>query len=246
VKEKREGFTLLEAMVSAVLLALLTMLCVRVFSAALRTVNRGAKSTLLEGAARSLRDCVFRDVSQALVRTNVPFRVSGDGTYDALYFVSVGMRRQLGGFPRDFAPMRWGAEEPGLPTIRFPFGSAVDSPAGNFRLILHSDFEFPSGGSRAAEFSTLRRDPPETMPTRLRVQSSFSHAVNPDSGVELSFLRFVVNADPSSNRGGTGPPDPRDAPRFVDVVFGLHPVGEPGFERIYAFRVPLIDRGAAW
>jgi prepilin-type N-terminal cleavage/methylation domain-containing protein len=71
----KAGFTLLEIIVSISILALMALMISRIFNDSTRAVEQGKGQSLIDGTARLLLDYIEQDVSQALIRTNVAFRV---------------------------------------------------------------------------------------------------------------------------------------------------------------------------
>ncbi|VGO23039.1 PulJ/GspJ family protein [Pontiella sulfatireligans] len=247
----KSGFTLLEIVVSISILAVMALMISRIFSESTRAVERGQDQTLLDETARLLLDVIEQDVSQALIRTNVAFRVHPLDGNDALYFISTGMRRQLSTIPRDTAPMRLQAElSPSQPSdlhkdwnryirIQTPAGSAVGAPGGNWiqRLIAHSDY-YCEAGEPSADFAAIcaGTEMPATSEERFhytqalrreRVDSNITYKnAGEMSHASLSFMDITVNGRIASNyveaEDGAGPlPDATDRPHFVDVAIGL-------------------------
>lgn len=215
----RAGFTLLEIVVSITLLALMALLLARVFSESDRAVRQGKDQASLDETARLLLDLIEQDVSQALVRTNVAFRVgTTTDPNDTLYFISTGMRRQHERIPRDTAPMRIYAKNGGTGwsrslAVQSPGNASGGSLATLKNLAQYSDYYFKNMDEALPDFGgatgMVEGEYTEQLGSTLE-----DHAV-------LTLLEFTVNGDPSWPSNPTGPPDPANMPRFVDVAIGL-------------------------
>jgi prepilin-type N-terminal cleavage/methylation domain-containing protein len=224
----KSGFTLLETIVSIVILAMIALMMTRIFSESTRAVGTARNDAVLDDAARRLLDALEQDISQTLIRTNVAFCVHTIAGNDALYFVSAGMRRQLESIPRDTAPMRWqmkttssDPDELRSISIVSPYGSGSDTPTGIRKLMAHSDYYLTDAPAKndftpvhlAGNMSTTEKEYTQT-----REDSGLTgHAV-------ATFMDITVNGDCNSNRSDSGyglPPEPTDMPRFVDVAIGL-------------------------
>jgi prepilin-type N-terminal cleavage/methylation domain-containing protein len=218
------GFTLLEIVVSITIMALMALMISYVFSASNRAVDQGKDQSMLDETARLLLDYIEQDISQALIRTNVAFRVETDGSNNALYFVSTGVRRQLERIRRDTAPMRLQA----TPVSDWNLQLSIDSPDSGASaatiddLVRHSDYYYTPSSPAAADFQPvhLQQEEMDHAPVDYtkELQNSISdHAM-------LTSLTIVVNGNPDWGTGNTdGPPNPADMPRFVDIAIGLTP-----------------------
>lgn len=215
-RASRSGFTLLELVVSVTLLALMAMLLARVFSESTQAVGQGSEQALLDETARMLLDNIEQDVGQALVRTNVAFRVNTVSVGDALYCISTAIRRRQETNPRDTAPIRIRSSqktstanglEPDLNHyVKFEYASGATGVNGITNLIRQSDYY------RAAAVS-LGGEADYTEPLA-STDGAVDHA-------SLTFMDFLINGDSASNRSGNQLPGLADMPRFVDVALGL-------------------------
>lgn len=216
----RAGFTLLEIVVSITLLMLMALLLARVFSESDRAVRQGKDQASLDETARLLLDLIEQDVSQALVRTNVAFRVgTTTDPNDTLYFVSTGMRRQQETIRRDTAPMRiqavtgpdgWSR----ILEIQSPDNASIDA-----NLAAHSDYYFNPTHLKADDFKPVHA-PSQMMATHAPQYTQPLDTALQDHAV-LTFLEFTVNGDQNWPSKPDEPPDPANMPRFVDVAIGL-------------------------
>ena len=214
-RTNQQGFTLLELIVSITILAMMALLISRIFTESTRAVNQGRGQSLLDETARLMLDSMETDISQALIRTNIPFRVSTVSVGYALYCISPAVRRGNETNPRDTAPVRFRS----IRTAKlvqslnrraaFQFSSGATDPTNEGRrdLIKQSNMyrvqEMYLGGKR--EYTE-----------RLTETDGIS------SHTALTFMNFHINSDSNSNR--TPPialPSPTDMPRFVDVIIGL-------------------------
>lgn len=213
-RSKQQGFTLLELIVSISILALMALLVSRIFTESSRAVNQGRGQSLLDETARLILDSMETDISQALIRTNVPFRVSSNSVGDALYCISTAVRRGQEDNPRDTAPVQFRsiqtrALEQSL-NLRAAFehaaGAADDTDSDRMKLSEQSDIY---------RTQSISFDNPQNYTERLTDTDGISdHA-------SLTFMNILINGDRSSNNDPTALPDQTDMPRFVDVVIGL-------------------------
>lgn len=221
------GFTLLEIVVSIAILGMMAVMAAYVFTASNRAVDQGKDQALIDETARLVLDYIEQDISQALIRTNVAFRVGETGTVNnnTLYFVSTGMRRQLEGILRDTAPMRVQVGSTGLWNLWL----TIESPSKGTRprhiddIARYSDYYYTSTNQVVGDFMAVANDGEEI------TVKGVEYTHEPQSGLSdhavLSSLRIVVNGDPNWGMGNEGlPPDAADMPRFVDVSIGLLPV----------------------
>ncbi|MDF7800476.1 prepilin-type N-terminal cleavage/methylation domain-containing protein [Pontiellaceae bacterium B1224] len=213
--KNRRGFTLLEIVVSITLLALMALMLARIFTESTRAVGQGRERALLDETARFVLNNLEQDISQALIRTNVAFRVEPGTAGDTLYCISPGIRRQTETYPRDTAPIQFR-------TVR----STVGLSALNDRIV----FEYASSATattkralkKLIDYSNIYQ-PLDLLKSSGQV--NYTERLDSDSGVlnqaSLTFLDFDINGDPDSNYGSNQLPDPDDPPRFVDVHIGL-------------------------
>lgn len=225
-RKNNTGFTLLEIVVSIAILGMMAVMVTYVFTASNRAVEQGKDQVLLDETARLLLDYIEQDISQALIRTNVAFRVSEtDGMNNhALYFISTGMRRQLEGILRDTAPMRMQTESAG-PWNRW---FTIDSPDQGTDadhlddVVRYSDYYYNTTNQTAGDFTTIVNEG-EEIPHYAVAYTRGLQTGHSDHAMPTS-LRIVVNGDPAWGIGNVGlPPDPAAMPRFVDVSIGLVP-----------------------
>lgn len=220
-------------MVSVTILAMIAVMVSRIFSESSRVVGQGRDESLLDETARLLLEYMEQDVGQALIRTNVAFRVHPIDGNDALYFVSTGMRRQLETIPRDTAPMRWQLEEAAtkrdavykewnrVVSVVSPYGSASASPSGIRKLAAHSDYYVPAGQA------TIDFQPVHLAGGMSTTEKEYTEAIEKPAianHASITFLDITVNGDFRSNRTNAdfgSPPPTNDMPRFVDVAIGL-------------------------
>ena len=243
----RCGFTLLEIVVSIAILALIALMISRIFSESTRAVERGKDDALLDESARLLLDVMEEDISQALVRTNVAFRIENNNA--AIYFISTGVRRQLERILRDTAPMR----------IEF---SGNGGFSGTLRITA-PDQGTDNTPDEAILLSEYYTDTPQTDFNNDTMPSGYTEYTEPYSGstasqAVLTHLAFVVNGDPDW-RGGNPLGDSIERPRFVDVTLGLASSADVQLanlensdqpiranERIYARRIFLRNTGTGF
>lgn len=200
------GFTLLELLVSIAILAMLAVMITGVFSTSSDAITRGRAEAALDEAARFILDAIEVDLSQALIRTNVPFRVDTVSIGDALYCVSPGVRRMEETNPRDCAPIRFRSSK------RIKLVSAL-----NRRAV----FEYAAGatGSNAEALLDLIAQSNYRNVERVPTQGSveFTEPIESMSGTAqyafLTFLDFRIN--------GLEATPAETSPRFVDIVLGL-------------------------
>lgn len=229
-----QGFTLLEIVISITILALMALMISRIFTESSRAVEQGKDKALLDETARLLLDNIEQDISQALVRSNVAFRVRSVSGGDSLYFISTGVRRKTETIPRDTAPMRLRtahriSTENGLVrdlnrrvVIESASGSSGDDSEGNKDLIHQSDY-YATGINPAprSDFKTMSANNAEINKGESPYTESLEETVGVQSHASITFLDFNINGNPSSNRSRNALPDPTDMPRFVDVSLGL-------------------------
>lgn len=222
--DNRSGFTLMELVVSIAILALIALMLSRIFSDSVRAVEQGKNLTLLDESARLILDYIETDISQALIRTNVPFRVQsprGSGSSDSLYFISTGVRRGLEDIPRDTAPMRIQTEQGGESPLNLYVEtvSPADISGGNLKEF--SNYYFTKTVRSLLDFGNADSATGRREYTRPVDEALANHAV-------LASMVFTVNANPDwgNGRAADGPPDAADMPRFVDVTIGLVSAGE--------------------
>lgn len=224
----KSGFTLLEIMLSITLLALMAVMILQVFSAGSRAVRLGKNQTLLDEAARNLLDVLERDITQALIRTNVPFRVETieSDPFNSLYWVTAGVRRNLQTIPRDFAPMRIQvsktAEWNQSLVLDRPNWSAGSGASHRSRLAAQSDYYFSPTNTAAADFTGVERG--NSMYTTTRTYTDALDAFSTQYAM-LTTFRIIVNGEPAwdGNAGAAGTPDPDNMPAFADLRIGLTP-----------------------
>ena len=267
--ERKQGFTLLEIVVSITILALMALMIARIFSESERAVQEGDAGITLDETARVVLDYIERDLSQALIRTNVAFRVheTNEDLDDSLYFLTTGARRQLEGIRRDTAPIsliplengRWNKQV----IIEAPYGSSDSENSNVKKLIRHSDYYFSAPDQTADDFQTIHFPSRPSMSISAIETTDETNENLAEHGM-LTSLRVVVNGDPDWNDGGNdGQFDPEQPPRFVDITIGLAPAsviasatrlfaeGNPvsgvklinRHERLYSRRVYLINQG---
>lgn len=82
------AFTLIEVMVSIAILSVIVLSLGRIFTTVTTATTRAQNTVLLDQTARRLFDSIQHDLSQAYVRTNMPFHVHSSGAYDTLAFVT--------------------------------------------------------------------------------------------------------------------------------------------------------------
>ncbi len=266
----KEGFTLLELLLAVAILAMIALMMARIFAASSEAVERGKRNAMLDEAARLLLDTIERDVGQAVLRTNIPLRVHSVAGFDALYFVSPGVRRATETMPRDTAPMRirlanTASALNGL-VPDWNWHLVVESAIGTTntldKLIRSSDYYATNAAQAVADFMPARggaamgRSEAEyTLPLET-LQGTENH-------VMPTFVDFNINGDPDSNVSASAMPEVRDLPRFVDVVLGLAASSDIAqamrlhaaqgaeaaeaylqkHERIYARRIPIRNTG---
>ncbi len=222
----KQGFTLLEIVLAITLLALMALMLVRVFSAGTRAVEQGRSQSMLDETARSLLDLIERDISQSLVRTNVPFRVETieSDPFNTLYFVSTGARRSLESIPRDTAPMKYRVSKTAdwklALQLLTPYGSAGTAPSNLEKLSEHSDYYFEAGNT-AADFIGVQSRQSLSVSTRTYIEE-----IGTEAAERAMLTTFRIRVNGSDAWDGNAPdstPDPGDLPRFADVQIGLVP-----------------------
>lgn len=208
----KRGFTLLEALVSIAILAMIAVMISRIFISSSSAVQRGNSDVLLDEAARYVLDNIQTDVCQSLIRTNVPFRVERVSVGDALYFSSTAIRRPTLGNPRDIAPVM----------IRSMYSTDLAS-ALNRRVVFEYSSNVQNNSNTARKNLAAQSDFYRTKRIRLRSDQYYSEPLKDLEGLTaqavLTFMEFRINGNPLSNRNGL--PQPEDLPRFVDVVIGF-------------------------
>ena len=222
--KSKYGFTLLEVLISITILALMTVMISRLFSGSSRAVEQGQGQALLDETARLVLDYIEQDISQALIRTNVAFRIQSQvDLNDSIYLISTGIRRQLETIPRDTAPMRiQTAQAPTNPSWNrhIEIQSPDDSASNIKNLIEHSDYYFSNPDQTTSDFFLIHNQTSEMalqnpLYTQPLEQELENHAV-------LTFMKFSANGDSNSNNSNsTGQPNFADMPRFIDVTIGL-------------------------
>lgn len=232
---KNQGFTLLEMVISITLLALMALMITRIFSESTRAIKRGKDQIILDESARLILGNIEQDLSQAVIRTNIAFRISSVAGLDALYFISPGARRNQENISRDTAPMRIRLKrrlKTGLPSImnhrivmEFTAANSTDDTSkGNANLIYQSDVYYPSSSSEVK-----RNDFHPVKNTAIKPNHEASYyltdCIENIDGLEqhasVTFMEFLINGNSESNREQNRPPNQEDLPRFVDVSFGL-------------------------
>jgi prepilin-type N-terminal cleavage/methylation domain-containing protein len=227
------GFTLLEVVVSISILALMAIMISRIFSESTRAVDQGHGKALLDESARYLLDNIEQDIGQALVRTNVPFRVHSVSVGDALYFISPGVRRIETTNPRDTAPLRLGSAQrisssnglvPALNRyVKFEYSTGATEASANAveKLIRQSDvYAAPAVQAPRADFVAMSSG--DGINHSDRPYTEYLEAIDGLSDHAcLTFMDFLINGNSGSNYGDSRLPDVADMPRFVDVAIGL-------------------------
>ncbi|MDF7809171.1 type II secretion system protein [Pontiellaceae bacterium B12219] len=225
-RTNQSGFTLLEIMVSISILALMALMISRIFTESTKAVEQGRDQALLDETARLILDDFATDISQAIVRTNIPFRVHTVSVGDALYCISTGVRRKTSTNPRDAAPMRFRSIQRIIPDNNLV-------PILNRRAAIES----ASGGTvtttlmRQSDYVTdqsIDNGDFKTMKNNLLINDGewfYTDALEETDGtIEqacLTFLDFNINGSYNSNRSADELPSINDLPRFVDLVVGL-------------------------
>lgn len=216
MKKRRyqKGFTLLEVVVSITILALLVLMISRIFITSSDAVRRGSSDALLDEAARFVLDNLQTDISQALVRTNVPFRVDDVSVGDALYCISTAIRRPTERNPRDTAPIQVRSKKSIYLVsdlnrrVVFEYEAiiSIDSDKARQKLIIQSNY-YHEDKSKITDKG--KKEYTEALPNSERLTNQ----------AVLTFLKFRINGKSTSNRSGL--PQLNDLPRFVDVIIGL-------------------------
>jgi prepilin-type N-terminal cleavage/methylation domain-containing protein len=222
--KSKVGFTLLEVLVSITILALMALMVSRIFSESSRAVERGKDLAFLDETARSVLDHIEQDLSQALIRTNVAFRIQTlIDPNDSVYFISTGARRQFKSIPRDTAPIRIQTAQTSPDpewNLFIEIQSPENSPDHIKNAIRYSDYYFTDPNQVSSDFfqihdTTSKIELQNSRSTQPLEQDWASHAV-------LTFMEFSANANRSSNNNNSnGQPDPADMPHFVDVTIGV-------------------------
>ena len=212
----RAGFTLLEIVLSITILALIALVLSRIFSESSQAVNQGRNRALLDETARLVLDNIEQDIGQALIRTNLPFRVYNSSGRDELYFISPAVRRRQSTNPRDTAPVRLRTAR----RVSQSNGLAAD-------LNRYIQFKYPTGIRGKNALRNLLRQSNAYRADAVATDGSAAYTEYLESSDELSahaaltFLDLVINGNVDSNRGRQRLPTPADRPRFVDAVLGL-------------------------
>lgn len=222
-KQNRNGFTLLEIVVSITLLALIALMLARVFNESSKTIGRGQQDSLLDDSARMVLDYLENDISQAIIRTNVAFRVYTSPQNATLYCISPAARKLHDGLGRDTAQIRYSsapAETGNLTDSNrsliqeAPDNATGGSPSSRIALMNHSDYSF-NGSNLPVEFGTSPSGIARISYIRSMEDSLKEHAV-------LTFMDIAVNGNLNWKYSNTDtPPNPIDMPRFVDISIGL-------------------------
>jgi prepilin-type N-terminal cleavage/methylation domain-containing protein len=234
----KRGFTLLETMVSITILALMVLIISRIFSESTRAVERGKSQSLLDDTARLLLNLIEQDIHQALIRTNVAFRVHTVEGSDALYFISTAVRRQLTNIPRDTAPMRLQSarmtDGNRLISIQTPNDPTEHTTFALRGLIKQSDYYYTYSSQTAGDFESIHGA--REMDT---IRADYTRPLSAgDRHAALTFMDISINADPEWNYANPdGPLELDNMPRFVDVAVGL--VGSLDLEQ--AMRLGLAE-----
>ncbi len=207
----KRGFTLLEVMVSIALLALIALMVSRIFISSSSAIQRGNNDVLLDEAARYVLDNMQTDICQALIRTNVPFRVERVSVGDALYFASTAIRRPTLGNPRDIAPVM----------IRSMYSTDLVS-ALNRRVVLEYKSNVQNNSNRARKNLAAQSDFYRTGRVSLSSDQYYSEPLKDLQGLTaqavLTFMEFRINGVRETT---LDLPQPDNMPRFVDVVIGF-------------------------
>lgn len=214
----KSGFTLLELIVSIVILTLIVLMASQIFTSSTSAIERGSDDALLDEAARFVLDNLQTDISQALIRTNVPFRIdSANG--ERLYFVSTATRRQNIGNPRDLAPVQIRTMQRLEHTAKL-----------NYRII----FEYlgnTQGNTKDARKNLIEQsryyNETENL-AYLQENKKYTEPLEDVRGLTdqaaLTFIKFRINGDSSSNTEGL--PKATDLPRYIDIIIGLTSANE--------------------
>jgi prepilin-type N-terminal cleavage/methylation domain-containing protein len=218
-RKRKCGFTLLEIVVSIGILSLLALMLTRVFNESSRAVGQGREQSLLDATARMVLDALERDIGQALIRTNVAFRTTGD----SLYFVSPAAQFQWEGIFRDTAPMKWKTAGSSLSnqsvSVELPHAAVENMQNRLADLIQHSDYYSTDSGQQSNDFMPIhhRGTAPQTRETEYIPSAGSASAQQ----TALTFLNFAINGDASWTGLHAGSGGTAERPRFVDVTIGL-------------------------
>jgi prepilin-type N-terminal cleavage/methylation domain-containing protein len=264
-RRKPSGFTLIELIVAVFILTVMALMLTRIFFDSSRAVEQGKDQALMDETARLILDVLENDISQALVRPDVPFRIHAVDGQDALYFISTAARRQLEGIPRDTAPIRWQATQESdwnhyLQMVS-PDSSSGHNANTRENLIHHSDQYFTEPDQTADDFFGVNTE--DEGYTNEREYSQYL-----ESGIGAYAVLSFIQFDPQGAQGpvaetDNGQPDENNLPRYVDITLGLIPsmeleralsfkaVGDTvraeeyinNRERVYTRRVHLPNRG---
>ncbi|WP_372807392.1 type II secretion system protein J [Pontiella sp.] len=260
----KRGFTLLEIVVSIAILSMMALMIAYVFSESDRAVQQGKDQALLDETARLLLDYLEEDIGQALVRTNVAFRVGEAEGVETLYFISPGIRRRLEDVLRDTAPMRLQVRTDSTWNRALEIDSPDEGASAYSvdNVIKISDYysDSPAQAASLMEFEAPNLD--ETMDhsaleyTKTLQGMVAAHAM-------LTDLSLTVNGDPEWAAANPVVFTRAQMPRFVDVTIALAPsptieratqlfsISSPNKgvdlirenERIYSRRIHLPNRG---
>jgi type II secretory pathway pseudopilin PulG len=231
-KKDKTGFTLLELIVTITLLIVMVLMLSNLFSLLTDTINRGRTQARKDETARMLLDVIEQDISQAVIRTNMAFRIHQVAGNEALYFISTAVRRKRENLPRDTGPMR-------LRTARTLSTGQGLVPEFNQRIIIES--AIGSGNPDSSELNSLLRLSDIYHSSNNPTANDFisiHHSLRMGKGVfdyttplsDLSgtqhsimptFLSLTINHDLDSNFNSNRPADPMDLPRTIDVTLGL-------------------------
>lgn len=212
---RKTGFTLMELLVSMTILLLLALMISRIFNTGSFAIRTGSNDALLDETARFVLDNLEADISQSLIRTNIPFRVEQVSVGDALYFISTAIRRTVQENPRDTAPiqLRTMATQNINSTLNRRITVEYKSGTGNVtNLVEQSDYY---RSQKIAIQSSGRRMYTEPLTD---IDGFTQQAV-------LTFMDIHINGDSASNRN-IGLPSTTDLPRFVDIKIGLTAANE--------------------
>lgn len=213
----REGFTLLEIIVSITLLSLIALLIMRVFNESTKAVERSSDHVSLDETARVMLDMFEHDISQALIRNDVVLAIQHTDGNSALNFITPAVRKYNENILRDTSLMRISSRHAANTSVWNRFlevetveKSDTDALNETRNLIKHSDYY----GQRIT-VENFGTDDKQTYAVQL------SQALTEESGdhAALTFLDFVINADPKwayTNLAST-----KNRPRFIDVTIGL-------------------------
>ena len=231
-KNRKNGFTLLELIVAVTLLLMMVLMLSYLSTLVTNTITRGRTQARQDETARMLLDVIEQDLSQALIRTHVAFRIHQVAGNEALYFISTAVRRKRENLPRDMGPMRLRTAQslttdqgliPGFNRriiIESAIGSGNPDSSELDDLLRLSDIYHSTNKPTANDFIALQQARrmgkgifDYTSP--LSDMSGTQHHVMP------TFLTLTINGNRDSNLNSNRPADPEDLPRYVDVTIGL-------------------------